>query len=471
MSNQHNLENFLHNLQVSTLKFLLSKMLKRKETLAETISGVLNTVPETFDNEDDNYDNTKAEVIKDFGEEDDKTEEQLLSVFRKKNVDLLSDIDSRYSGKKASRDSLVESNEDDENDFELPEEISEGDESGLSEEEISEEEEETSSDGPNIEEDDNFQQIQQPNSSMMNRKGVCVRNQLRIWENLLEIRIQLQKCLLTGNKMPQSENFNEIKTASGEEFMNNVSKTRNNLSNLLDKMLTLQNLISNNNSASKGENSDEEITSDSETSNHEEENNVLEESSPKKRKLSNYEEILNKNHKNYANHRDATIRKWYDKTRLAVNKNNSVQHTVLDQINYHLSDKEKLIKRTQLKRSNYEILGLKNETDKNDETESKEEYNKEIFDDDDFYHQLLRELIELKSSDITDPVQLGRQWIQLQNMRSKMKRKIDTRATKGRKIRYVVHNKLVNFMAPYDENLWTEEAKTELYNTLFGKKR
>lgn len=87
---------------------------------------------------------------------------------------------------------------------------------------------------------------------MMNRKGVCVRNQLRIWENLLEIRIQLQKCLLTGNKMPQSENFNEIKTASGEEFMNNVSKTRNNLSNLLDKMLTLQNLISNNNSASKG---------------------------------------------------------------------------------------------------------------------------------------------------------------------------------------------------------------------------
>lgn len=98
----------------------------------------MNTVPETFDNEDDNYDNTKAEVIKDFGEEDDKTEEQLLSVFRKKNVDLLSDIDSRYSGKKASRDSLVESNEDDENDFELPEEISEGDESGLSEEEISE---------------------------------------------------------------------------------------------------------------------------------------------------------------------------------------------------------------------------------------------------------------------------------------------------------------------------------------------
>ena len=36
------------------------------------------------------------------------------------------------------------------------------------------------------------------------------------------------------------------------------------------------------------------------------------------------------------------------------------------------------------------------------------EYDPEIFDDSDFYHQLLRELIERRSSDITDPVQLGR---------------------------------------------------------------
>jgi protein AATF/BFR2 len=49
-----------------------------------------------------------------------------------------------------------------------------------------------------------------------------------------------------------------------------------------------------------------------------------------------------------------------------------------------------------------------------------------------------------------------------------MKRKIDTRATKGRKIRYAVHSKLVNYMAPVSQNLCTEEAKTELYNSLFG---
>lgn len=36
------------------------------------------------------------------------------------------------------------------------------------------------------------------------------------------------------------------------------------------------------------------------------------------------------------------------------------------------------------------------------------EYDPEIFDDSDFYHQLLRELIERRASDVTDPVQLGR---------------------------------------------------------------
>lgn len=96
------------------------------------------------------------------------------------------------------------------------------------------------------------------------------------------------------------------------------------------------------------------------------------------------------------------------------------------------------------------------------------EHDEEIFDDDDFYHQLLRELIEFKSAGVTDSVQLSRQWIELQNMRRKMKRKIDTRATKGRRIRYNVMPKMVNFMAPitiYDTT--SDRAKDELYRSLF----
>lgn len=164
------------------------------------------------------------------------------------------------------------------------------------------------------------------------------------------------------------------------------------------------------------------------------------------------------------------IQKWNEKTRIiSQNANKNAVLTTLKQIEFALSDKPKLRKRTQLKRSEYKIIG-KPSVEEDQDGRRVQEYDVEIYDDDDFYHQLLRDLIEHKSADVTDPIQLSKQWIQLQNMRSKLKRKIDTRATKGRRIRYNVHNKLVNFMAPitvYDT--WTDLAKNELYNSLFGK--
>lgn len=51
-----------------------------------------------------------------------------------------------------------------------------------------------------------------------------------------------------------------------------------------------------------------------------------------------------------------------------------------------------------------------------------------------------------------------------------MKRKVDTKATKGRRLRYAVHPKLVNYMAPQPSTIMNEDAVTELYNSLFGKK-
>lgn len=51
-----------------------------------------------------------------------------------------------------------------------------------------------------------------------------------------------------------------------------------------------------------------------------------------------------------------------------------------------------------------------------------------------------------------------------------MKRKIDTRCTKGRKIKFDVHPKLVNFMAPVTNYQLTDTAINELYNSIFGIK-
>ena len=66
-------------------------------------------------------------------------------------------------------------------------------------------------------------------------------------------------------------------------------------------------------------------------------------------------------------------------------------------------------------------------------------YDAEIFDDIDMYHQLLRDLISARSrfSEGDDPTEMARAWLEVQKLRTKVKRKVDTKASKGRKIRCV----------------------------------
>ena len=49
------------------------------------------------------------------------------------------------------------------------------------------------------------------------------------------------------------------------------------------------------------------------------------------------------------------------------------------------------------------------------------------------------------------------------------KKDVDRRASKNRKIRYVVYDKILNFMPP-KENLSLFEGKNAIINNFFGKK-
>lgn len=324
-------------------------------------------------------------------------------------------------------------------------------------------------------------------------RGNCVKNQLKLWENFLEMRIKLQKCVVTSNQMPQHDTHKELRL--NVDFAKKVNETKTKLTLIMENMLRLKDLLlkqypetknlcidakkrkTNKKNINTNDPMDEEIPSDTEDElenrkQSDEDIEAVEELEvPQKRlRYNDYEKILQKDHDFYKKYRDSVIKKWNDKTWITtglLNKGSS--QTTLKQIEFAMSDISKLRKRTQLKRSEYNIAGKSLPNEDNDGRRI-QEYDPEIYDDDDFYHQLLRDLIEYKSLDMMDPIQLSKQWIQLQSMRKKMKRKIDTRATKGRRVRYNVHNKLVNFMAPitvYDT--WTDIAKNELYNSLFGK--
>uniref|UniRef100_A0A8C6ZZM2 Apoptosis antagonizing transcription factor n=1 Tax=Neovison vison TaxID=452646 RepID=A0A8C6ZZM2_NEOVI len=258
-------------------------------------------------------------------------------------------------------------------------------------------------------------------------KGRAVKNQIALWDQLLEGRIKLQKALLTTNQLPQPDVFPIFKDKGGPEFASALKNSHKALKALLRSLADLQ------------------------------------------------EELLFQ----------------YPDTRYLVDGTKpkgfgAFERSILTQIDHILMDKERLLRRTQTKRSIYRVLG-KPEPATQPLPESLpgqpevlpqapanahlKDLDGEIFDDDDFYHQLLRELIERKTSslDPNDQVAMGRQWLAIQKLRSKIHKKVDRKASKGRKLRFHVLSKLLSFMAPIDHTTMNDDARTELYRSLFGQ--
>lgn len=277
-------------------------------------------------------------------------------------------------------------------------------------------------------------------------KGKAVQRQLTVWDKLLEVRIHQQKFLSKVNSLPVGEYWNTL-TSSDSQVHEQVKQTRQTLTNLLRDLIDLQCVLS--------------------ESSHDVE---LSEPAPKKKKLSDFSQTLADSHTTFMAERNTIIQKWNDKTRITSGKNSfsSLETSTVDQIELILRNKDRLIDRTKLKRSNYAILGSNSNLLEHSEINQK---HMDIFDDDDFYQQLLRDLIERKTNSSSDQAQLTRQWLEVQKLRTKLKKKVDTKASKGRKVRYDIHAKLINFMAPIHAQAENEETKNELFSSLFGARR
>ena len=97
------------------------------------------------------------------------------------------------------------------------------------------------------------------------------------------------------------------------------------------------------------------------------------------------------------------------------------------------------------------------------------QFEAEVFDDGDFYQTLLREVIESKTGQYDEDENDGDMDV-FKNKKKKVKKDVDTRATKGRKIKYNVHEKLQNFMVPIppSKDSWNESQMDELFSSLLG---
>lgn len=110
---------------------------------------------------------------------------------------------------------------------------------------------------------------------------------------------------------------------------------------------------------------------------------------------------------------------------------------------------------------------------------SRPDQHESFYDDSTFYQSLLRDLVEQRMAG-SDGATSGFDNLHqlptrlpihpVTGMRNdKVKREIDTRASKGRKMKYTVHEKLQNFMAPEDRGSWSTRARDELFVSLLGR--
>ncbi|XP_050074455.1 protein Aatf [Anopheles maculipalpis] len=500
-------------------------MKKKLATLSDKLNKLF--APEEQQQSEESGDET-APKFSEFDEApDDAVKDAALSEFRKRNIRFLEEFDRKYKGAVSSRNETFDDEDDDdggsdEDDDDEEEESDNNDEDDDQLEEDSNVEvhrkkipksksksivllKPPQSDDDDDEEDDSGEEDyeessdddqeslahythsnkQQPSTQQMtlikeeNRqetinKGLAVQNQLKIWERLLEMRIKVQPCLIASNSLPPSSSVCQKLASQNEEFRQKSEQASQIISDTMDQLLELQEVLMGRFSETK--------TLLKSGSKRKASSNAG--SKPKQVTLDEYEQILASRRKDMEEYRNGVLMKWHDRINIASKMRNNPRQSlsVLKKIEESLINREELVRKTQLHRGGYTLLGRQAslaETaaaseQREDNRDTQEQtpssvYDGEIFDDSDFYHQMLRELIEYKTSTTDSPQEIANKLAELQKLRNKMKKTVDTKASKGRKIRYVVHNKLVNFMAPVPDYDWTDEAKDELFSSLFGQ--
>ncbi|KAL0076908.1 apoptosis antagonizing transcription factor-domain-containing protein [Phycomyces blakesleeanus] len=441
-----------------------------KKSLADQIADLDTTAPKDYDPEDLDgplNDRVNQESDAEVDEEKEKgTRDHYLKVGKSslRNQQFLMD-DPRYSGKRASRKDIYSSNDEEEQsdnewqgvsgeDQESADEDaisgSEDDNDGEDREEVeafgeveddSDEDEDEGEQEENTGIKDELRKIEEDEKEMISQmsksaqsdieKGQHVKQQLQLWDNFLESRIRAQKLVEIANQLPQHDTWPEI-LAKEEGIEGDLDSAKEVLREVIDEIMDLRtSLLSDNGTVDLDEcdwNSRKRHLDD-------DDDEYIE-------KL--WQDISQINDV-FVPFRNSTLEKWGNKVQAAssarLNKKfKAFDQSIMTQIDNTLADSETLVKRTQLQRAEYKILGKPEPIEEEQSGEKVDRhlnaYDPEIFDDNDFYQQQLRELIESRMIDTEDPIAMGMRWAARKQADIKKKNKVvDHKASKGRKLR------------------------------------
>jgi len=378
-----------------------------RKTLAEQLALASNPEPQDFDPEDfENADPgspSGSDDSEDSDDEHDKTSHYMPVGRSNIRDDGIALSEGKYKGSRVSRgDMNASSDEDDSED----------------EEDDEEQEQNNKSEGPKAASGIS-QILSAEQKTLLNRlntesngdveKGKSVSAQMKIYEGLLDLRIQTQKIL------------NETNTLSASQ-----SVPAKNLYPLISKVLQLRKSVDNDEGQVESANLSELAT----------ESAQLDEKLRKKR--------------------ESVLTKWSRKVELSSGRNalqssnlRSLGQSSALQVNTVLNDMPRLIKRTQVDRSSYNLP----------------EDSQFLFDDTDFYRLLLKDLVDRRMADGASGTAQGIKW---KAAVTKQKKKVDSKASKGRKLKYTIMEKIQGFDAPRHVYSWSDKQAEDLYSGLLG---
>ncbi|KAG6361508.1 hypothetical protein INS49_009735 [Diaporthe citri] len=269
-------------------------------------------------------------------------------------------------------------------------------------------------------------------------KGAAVRKQRRTYDSLLSLRIRLQKGLIATNSLNEATGADD----AGKEPYEAAEEAAIKLWNAIDGFRA--SLLPEPKAGDKRKRDVDTTTSNDELW---EEMQATEERAIKKR--------------------NTVLEKWSTRVKSKATTMNTRQlgvakgsQSLVSVLEDHMLNSDRLVQRTQVPRSCAPLQAAKKVSE-----------DPSIYDDADFYQILLKELVDQRTTDSgttgNDGVPTVR-WTALKE--AKTRKQVDRRASKGRKLRFTVHEKLQNFMAPEDRRTWEDEAIDRLFGTLFGQR-
>ncbi|KAF9786508.1 apoptosis-antagonizing transcription factor [Thelephora terrestris] len=417
-------------------------------SLAEQIREIAQVAPKDFDPDELHF--GQEEQDKD---NDAATEHYLLELgpsALRKAQDSLSD--PKYSGKRVSRTQLLADVDEQPPLSDSQVEDSESDDQSQASQE---DESDTSEPSPRLVPQPDAAQTLNQTRQDDQKKGLAVSRQLSLWESLLDARIRFQKVLAASNLFPSHAEFDSLVEQTS---------TQDAIHALLDETLLL--------SEDLFQLQEYLLETNGEIAPPPRKRIKIDQGGDYAAAVSSYSGALADIESAYHPHLVQTLSKWSNKIQsvapsvlLPSNRNAFTKSSrnepknAVQLISESFSDQTswtKMVDRTRVYRGKGERIGSG--------FSQHGERDPEVFDDTDFYQQLLRDVIDARNGGSG-----SQDWIQAQKERKKRK-VVDTKASKGRKIRYEVQAKLQNFMVPIPvTNGWHEEQIDELFSSLLGK--